>query len=80
MHGKKIGRELLHTAMHYDRYNKIESVVLDTDSKKALKAIELFKAAGFLPISPYKETPHSDLFMKVDMENYECPFCTEAHL
>lgn len=73
--GQKIGAELLHTALHAAMEGNFKQVVLDTDSKKSLKAIELFSSIGFKEIPPYKETPFSDLFLGLDLDNFTCPFC-----
>ena len=73
--GQKIGAELLHTALHAAMQGNFKQVVLDTDSKKSVRAIEVFTSVGFKEIPPYKETPFSDLFFGLDLKNFICPFC-----
>ncbi len=81
MQGKKIGKGLIHKAIHYAVDKGRKSIVLDTNSEKSKDAIRIFEFAGFKEIPPYKtinasqnQAP-SNLFMKLDLTDYECPFC-----
>jgi len=73
--GRKIGAGLIHTAIHYSLENNFKRFLIDTDSKKSTRAIEIFKNIGFVEIKPYKNTPFSDFFMNLNLQKFKCEFC-----
>ncbi len=78
--GKKIGAGLIHTSIHYALENNFKRFLIDTDSKKSTRPIEIFTNICFVEIEPYKNTPFSDFFMNLDLQKLKCKFCDLCRL
>lgn len=61
-HGRGLGYRLLKQAIEYAREKGYSAMYLDSLST-SVKALALYRKAGFLPTERYNDNPRSDVFM-----------------
>lgn len=61
-HGRGLGYRLLEQAIEYAREKGYSAMYLDSLST-SVKALALYRKAGFLPTERYNDNPRSDVFM-----------------
>lgn len=66
-HGKGLGRKMMKEAICYAKDSGFQEMYLDTISSMSQKAIRMYKKFGFINVKKYKNTLHSDVFMKLTL-------------
>ena len=65
-HGKGLGYRLLEQSIKYAREKGCSAMYLDSLSA-SVKALALYRKAGFLPTERYNDNPHADVFMVIKL-------------